>query len=108
VLTIEAVDTQRCRQTLEGDISISILGLGTLAEKIIADNLRKVRDRRDRQIQLPTGLRVARFVLMGYRPIWFLTFCCFLMGARLYGGYGSRLDGGFGRRAPRQTDRQTM
>ena len=41
-LTIEEVDATHCRQTLEGDIDIKILGLGPIAEHIIASNLKSV------------------------------------------------------------------
>lgn len=41
-LTIEEETHETCRQTLEGDVDIRIFGLGALAERIIADNLKKV------------------------------------------------------------------
>lgn len=41
-LTIEEVEGGHCRQTLEGDISINITGLGRIAEKIVGSSLRDV------------------------------------------------------------------
>ena len=42
VLTIEEVEGGKCRQTLEGDVSIGIPGLGRIAERIICSSLRDV------------------------------------------------------------------
>jgi hypothetical protein len=42
VLTIEEVEGGQCRQTLEGDITIGIPGLGRIAERIIGSSLRDV------------------------------------------------------------------
>lgn len=41
-LLIEEIDEQRCRQTLEGEVKLNIFGLGSIAERIIADSLKKV------------------------------------------------------------------
>ncbi|KAK9830764.1 hypothetical protein WJX74_006040 [Apatococcus lobatus] len=41
-LLIEEVDEHRCRQTLEGEVKLNIFGLGAIAERIIADSLKKV------------------------------------------------------------------
>ena len=41
-LIIEAIDQHRCRQTLEGEVKMHIFGLGSIAERIIADSLKKV------------------------------------------------------------------
>ena len=42
VLTIEEVEGGKCRQTLEGDVTIGIPGLGRIAERIICSSLRDV------------------------------------------------------------------
>lgn len=42
MLTIEEVDANTCRQTLEGDVTIKIPGLGAIAERIIKDSLKDV------------------------------------------------------------------
>lgn len=41
-LSIEELTPTTCRQTLEGTVEIKILGLGTIAERIIVDNLKGV------------------------------------------------------------------
>ncbi len=41
-LTIEEVSDHECRQTLEGDVSIGVIGLGALAERIICHSLKDV------------------------------------------------------------------
>mmetsp|Transcript_21307 Transcript_21307/g.64113 ORF Transcript_21307/g.64113 Transcript_21307/m.64113 type:complete len:554 (+) Transcript_21307:294-1955(+) len=41
-LTIEEVSECECRQTLEGDVTIGVLGLGAIAERIICSSLRDV------------------------------------------------------------------
>lgn len=41
-LSIEEETPTTCRQTLEGEIEIKILGLGHLAERIVVDNLKGV------------------------------------------------------------------
>jgi hypothetical protein len=42
VLTIEEVEGGKCQQTLEGDVTIGIPGLGRIAERIICSSLRDV------------------------------------------------------------------
>ena len=42
VLTIEEISSTVCRQTLEGDVTISIPGLGSIAERIIRESLKDV------------------------------------------------------------------
>ena len=41
-LTIEEVDAHTCRQTLEGDVTIKVIGLGHIAESIICSSLKDV------------------------------------------------------------------
>lgn len=41
-LTIEEVSERECRQTLEGDVHIGVMGLGSIAERIICSSLRDV------------------------------------------------------------------
>ena len=41
-LTISEETRDTCRQTLEGDIHIKLIGLGPVVEKIIVDNLKQV------------------------------------------------------------------
>jgi hypothetical protein len=41
-LTIEEVEGGECQQTLEGDVTIGIPGLGRIAERIICSSLRDV------------------------------------------------------------------
>jgi len=42
VLTIEEVSPAVCRQTLEGDVTIRIPGVGSIAERIIRQSLKDV------------------------------------------------------------------
>ncbi len=42
VLTIEEVSPAMCRQTLEGDVTIRIPGVGSIAERIIRQSLKDV------------------------------------------------------------------
>ena len=42
-LTIEDEEPDKtCRQTLEGEVAFRLMGLGTLAERIVVDSLQKV------------------------------------------------------------------
>ncbi len=42
-LTIEDEEHGKtCRQTLEGEVAFRLMGLGSLAERIVVDSLRKV------------------------------------------------------------------
>ena len=43
MLTIEDEEPgATCRQTLEGEVAFRLMGLGSLAERIVVDSLRKV------------------------------------------------------------------